>query len=183
MDLSPVLSRPPLVEDAMEDVLVDDVRSGHCDVGSRSGRSRRDEASGVRVVISGEQALLLLRNDLHDEVRLRMIRTRLQRIGRCQESAKLRIEADAQVEVSIWFKLEAVHGAAHCAAAIEHLKPLRDVDPGQRWTELALARLEVELHKGDLNPVVSGHRQRPQDHDEPEYHERITSPDGRSAPP
>ena len=60
MDLSPVLSRPPLVEDAMEDVLVDDVRSGHCDVGSRSGPSRRDEASGVRVVISEEQALLLL---------------------------------------------------------------------------------------------------------------------------
>ena len=66
MDLSPILSRPSLVENAMEDVLVDDVRSGHRDVVSWRRCGRRDEAAGVGVVIHEDKALLVLGDDLHN---------------------------------------------------------------------------------------------------------------------
>src|SRR5712692_11497070 len=69
MDLGPVFGGSALVQDAMQAVGIDDVRSGHRDLCSRRGRRRVIEATGVGVVGAEQNALGMLGNDLHHQVR------------------------------------------------------------------------------------------------------------------
>src|SRR2546427_1934463 len=68
MDLGPVFGGSALVQDAMQAVGIDDVRSGHRDLFSRRGRRRVIEATGVGVVGAEQNALWMLGNDLHHQV-------------------------------------------------------------------------------------------------------------------
>src|SRR5258708_4018519 len=52
VNLGPILSRTPLVENAVEDVGVDDIGPGDGDVISRGRCRRGDETSGVGIVTS-----------------------------------------------------------------------------------------------------------------------------------
>src|SRR2546428_11602987 len=64
MDLGPVFSGSALVQDAMQAVGIDDVRSGHRDLFSRRGRRRGIEAPRVGGVGAGQNGLGGVGDDL-----------------------------------------------------------------------------------------------------------------------
>jgi len=154
MNLSPVLSGSSLVEDPMQDVGVDDMWSCDDDVVARIRRRGRDEASGVSAV-APEDSFRVLGNDLHDEVRTGLVHANLEVVGRQQQPRVLRIKTEADVNVSVRFSLQAGNRAGHRHAAIDELKPLREVDAGQRRSPLAFRGVEPEFDKWDLNPEVA----------------------------
>jgi hypothetical protein len=159
VNLSPILGSAPLVDDAVKDVGVNNVRSSDRDVVARSRCLRRNEAAGIGVVTLKENPLPMLRNDLHDEMGFKVIGACLEPVGRSQERRKLGVWPQPHVDISVWLDLEAVHGSAQRATAIEHVEPTGEIDPRQRRTVLALACAEAELEDRDLDPVIGGHRQ------------------------
>ena len=169
MNLSPILGGPSLIKHAMKAVGVDHVGSGHDDVVSRSGGERVDEAAAVRIVGPEENALRMLRDDLNDQMWPGLIGTGLERIGRFQESCKLRVQPETHVDITIGLDFEAIHGATHRDAPIEEVEPTGEVDAGKWRTPLALSRGQAELQEWNLDPVVrrdrkqaNGHGQRQQ---------------------
>src|SRR5207245_6672656 len=113
----------------------------------------------VGIVGAEEDALWALGNNLHHQVGSWLIGTHLDGVGRLQEADELGIQPKPQVDIAIGLDLEAIDGAAHRPAAIDQAKPSGEIHPRQRWTPLAFARLQGELDKRNLNPVVAGHSQ------------------------
>src|SRR2546425_7363463 len=74
-----------------------------------------------------------------------MVGTGLKRIRRCQQSVELWIHPQPYVDITVRLELEAVDGAAHRHAPIDHPEPTRQVDPREWRTPVSLARGEAEI--------------------------------------
>jgi hypothetical protein len=77
MNLSPVLGGSALVQDSMQNVGVDDIWPGYHDMVAGFRNRRCDKASSI-CVVSPEDSLRVLGNDLDDEVRRWVVAARLQ---------------------------------------------------------------------------------------------------------
>jgi hypothetical protein len=75
---SPILGRAPLVEDTVKAVGVDHIGSRDSDVVARRGERGVDEASCIGIVRPEQDALRVLRDDLHDQMCPGMIGARLE---------------------------------------------------------------------------------------------------------
>jgi hypothetical protein len=168
VDLRPILSGAPVIDDAVKHVGVDDIGSGDRDVVGWGGCRWVDEATGVSIIGPKENALRVLRNDLHDQVSSGVIGACLEPVGRLEESRELRVQPQSNMDISVRLDLEAVDSSAHRATAIENMEPPGEINPRQRWTPLALTRAKTELHERNLDPVVCRYRPHPNGREQPQ---------------
>jgi hypothetical protein len=141
VNLGPVGHVPSWDDQVVQGIGVQDVRSRHGDARTCRWCPRRHETGQACTVVK-QGKLIPLRADLHDEMRARMVRAALERIGRGQQPAIAAGEAQLNVNAAVRLAPQAIDNAGDRDSALLHVKPGRQVHPGERLPRLALAGLE-----------------------------------------
>ncbi len=141
VNLGPVGYVLPGDDQVVQGIGVQDVGSCNGDTRTCRWRPRRHETRQTCTVVK-EGKLVSLRNDLHDEMRARVVRAPLERIRRSQQPAISAVEVQLNVNVAVGLAPQAIDNPGDRDAAVLHVKPERQVHASKRRPRLALAGME-----------------------------------------